>query len=150
MGLGPKQNSQEKLVLPPKTNFYLGKRWLRAEKANFFLAMENPTFPKEKDGFGLKTDFFQGKKRFWARRGHFLLGKTKKTIVFGVWPDIFQKIILGKLGFLAHNHLLPRQNWCFKTKLFPAKSIYFICLRALRISVANSVRVSLLLGYGSA
>ena len=103
---------------------------------------------------GRKTNFFQGKnmvfcrknlgkRRFWAGKTNFFLGKIKKTILLDFGRIVYQKMFflvvprkklvflpksifsLGKSWFFSRqNHLFPRKKLVFlpKTIVFPGKT----------------------------
>ena len=94
------------MVLDRKTNFFLVKRWFWTGK---------PTFSEEKDGLGMKNQFFPREKMVLARKTIFFLGKTKKNIFL-----VSGRIVSQKMVFL----FFPRKKLvCLpKTIFFLGKS----------------------------
>ena len=89
---------------------------------------------------GRKTNFFLGKRWFWAEKPTFFLGKNQKKHLFGVWPHSFPKdgfLVFPekKLVFSAQNHLFPRKKLVFlpKTIFFLGKTKKTILLEFGRI-----------------
>ena len=100
------------MVLEPKTNFYLAKRWFSWGRPD-------------------QNHLFTGEKLVFLRKTISLRGKTNKTIFFNI-PSPFSKkdvffvfwFCLVKDGFGATNQLLPRKKMVFLGQTRPKPSIY--------------------------